>query len=53
MSVLLLRRVGSRLRDKADPVRPLSAHSFVMKTPYACPVSGGGFFGAIWSIIVS
>ncbi|KWU40989.1 mannose 6-phosphate receptor domain-containing protein [Rhodotorula sp. JG-1b] len=26
---------------------------FVMKTPYACPVSGGGFFGAIWSIIVS
>ncbi|GAA5878772.1 hypothetical protein JCM3774_005067 [Rhodotorula dairenensis] len=26
---------------------------FVMKTPYACPVSGGGFFGAVWSIIVS
>ncbi|GAA5951063.1 hypothetical protein JCM8115_005045 [Rhodotorula mucilaginosa] len=29
------------------------SYFFVMKTPYACPVSGGGFFGAIWSIIVS
>ncbi|GAA5855400.1 hypothetical protein JCM8547_007811 [Rhodosporidiobolus lusitaniae] len=25
---------------------------FTMKTPYACPTSGGGFFSAIWGLMV-